>query len=684
MPGLEGTTLGRYRLVRRLGKGGMSEVYLARDRREGRQVAVKVVSGVHAEYLERFRREAEAILNLRHRHILPAYEYGEQEPWYYLAMYYASYGALSKRLSAPTVDRRTGRIGRGNKRQGGPLRLEEAAVLLEQIASALQYAHDSGIIHRDIKPSNILLRGPRYAYLADFGLAKALEGAQGLTQTGSLLGTPEYMAPELSLEPASTSSDIYALGILLYQMVAGRVPFSAETPVATFWKHLRERPMPPSYFNPAIPRSVDLVILHALEKDPRRRFHSPLALAHAYRRALRSSQAAHYDVWESGEAQESSFAFDLPEFAAPSPGFEPPAARGGQREQQEEILVLPALPTLSAPSTDSFTQAESLQGDDGSDPAYPVTTSATIPMEGMGEQRTSSADTPFAASNLTGLPSTHSLQPPATRQHSRPPRTTTMRRRHRKRNPVIVAATVGVGFLLLVALLMSFVYVTAVSRQEAVATATVQAMTTAAAQSARATAEARAHATATASVLTNVTATTPILSDSLLGNTAGRWPENDNCRFIDGSYHVLIQQPGFLQTCVSPAPALTFSNGTIQVDVSLLAGDDSGLIFRASGQQFYDFEITGQGAFFLRRHDPGGAGYTYLIQNTSSNAIVSGGPNTLSVIAEGSDFKLYINNTFVGESHDATYAGGQIGFAAGALASTARAEGSFTNLKIYP
>ncbi len=686
MPGLEGTTLGQYRLLRRLGKGGMSEVYLAYARRESRQVAVKVVSGMHAEYLERFRREAEAILNLRHRHILPAYEYGEQEPWHYLAMYYASYGTLSKRLSASAVDRRTERIGRGNKRQGGPLRLEEAAVLLEQIASALQYAHDSGIIHRDIKPSNILLRNPRYVYLADFGLAKALEGAQGLTQTGSLLGTPEYMAPELSLGPASTSSDIYALGILLYQMVTGRVPFSAETPVATFWKHLRERPMPPSHFNPTIPRSVDLVILHALEKDPRRRFHSPLALAHAYRRALRSSQTAHDNAWESGEAQESFFAFNFPESAAPLPVLDPPArvVQGEPREQQEEILVLPALPTLSAPSTDSLEQAESLQEDDGSDPAYPVTTSATIPMEGMGEQRTSSADTPFAASNLTGLPSTHSLQPPATRQHSRPPRTTTMRRRHRKRNPVIVAATVGVGFLLLVALLMSFVYVTAVSRQEAVATATVQAMTTAAAQSARATAEARAHATATASVLTNVTATTPILSDSLLGNTAGRWPENDNCRFIDGSYHVLIQQPGFLQTCVSPAPALTFSNGTIQVDVSLLAGDDTGLIFRASGQQFYDFEITGQGTFFLRRHDPGGAGYTYLIQNTSSNAIVSGGPNTLSVIAEGSDFKLYINNTFVGESHDAAYASGQIGFAAGALASTARAEGSFANLKIYP
>jgi hypothetical protein len=328
------------------------------------------------------------------------------------------------------------------------------------------------------------------------------------------------------------------------------VPFCAETPVATFWKHLRERPMPPSHLNPAIPRSVDLVILHALEKDPRRRFHSPLALAHAYRRALRSSQTAHDDAWESGEAQESSFAFNFPESAAPLPVLDPPArvGQGEQRKQQEEILVLPALPTLSAPSTDSLEQAESLQEDDGSNPAYPVTTSATIPMEGMGEQRTSPVDTPFAASDLTGLASTHSLQPPATRQRSRPPRPTTMRRRHRKRNPVIVAATVGVGFLLLVALLMSFVYVTAVSRQEAVATATVQEMTTAAAQSARATAEAHAQATATASVLTNVTATTPILSDALLGNTAGRWPENDNCRFMKGppdtpTIHLGVRRP---------------------------------------------------------------------------------------------------------------------------------------------
>lgn len=674
MPGLEGTTLGPYRLLRRLGKGGMSEVYLASDRREGRKVAVKVVSGAHAEYLERFHREAQAILNLRHKHILPAYEYGEQDPWYYLVMYYATYGTLSKRLSAAGVTRAR-RVGKGQVRQGNrPLSLEEAAVLLEQIASALHYAHESGIIHRDIKPSNILLRGPHYAYLADFGLAKALEGSQGLTQTGSLLGTPEYMAPELSLGPASPSSDIYALGVLLYQMVAGRVPFSAETPVATFWKHLRDRPMPPSLYNPAIPRSVDLVILRALEKEPQRRFPSPLALSHAYRRALRSSQSAHNDMQETAEAQLSPLEFDLTAFEASFPAANPAEVAGG--EQHEERLVLPAL------SINPLEWAAPDRGNDEGYTAYPITISETVPVEGFVEQQLPQTDALLPVSGKAGLAATHTLPSPITLPRSRPLRGTATRRRKR-RNSVMVAAAVGVGFLLLVSLLMSFVYITAVSRQEAVATATSRSMTTATAQSARATATAYVQATATASVLSNAISATPLLADNLLGNTAGRWPENANCQFIDGAYHVLIQQPGLLQTCVSSTSALTLDTATIQVDVSLLAGNDAGLIFRASGQQFYDFEITDQGAFFFRRHDPG-AGYTYLIQNTQSAAIVPGSPNTLTVIASGSDFKLYINGAFVGESHDATYASGQVGFAAGSLASAARAEGSFANLKIYP
>ncbi len=647
----------------------MSEVYLAYDQHQGRQVAVKVVSAVHTEYLERFHREAEAILRLRHRHILPAYEFGEQEPWCYLAMYYAEYGTLSRRLS--TRSGRARRSGRGYVKQGGCLSLDEATLLLEQIASALQYAHDAGIIHRDIKASNILLRSPHYAYLADFGLAKALEGAQGLTQTGSLLGTPEYMAPELSLGPATPSSDIYALGIVLYQMVTGRVPFSAETPIATFWKHLRELPAPPSYYNATIPRSVDLVILRALEKEPQNRFRSPMALARAYKRALQP-QSIRGEMRQVAETQPSPIELAEFEAAFSIPDLPPLVATG---QVYKDSLARPAL----APD-----QMEVAGIVDEDDVAYPLTTSTTVPVEGHMDYQPPVTEASLSAVDPlieTGLATTHTLLPPTPVTPSRPLRSG--RRRRRRYNSVVVAAAVGVGFLLIVSILMSFVYVTGVSKQEAAATATVGAMTTAAASATRATATAQVRATATASVLTGATSTTPVLEDNLLANTGGRWPENSNCQFLDGTYHVVIQQSGLLQTCISPVPALTFANAVIQVNVSLLSGSDAGLIFRASGEQFYDFEITNQGAFFFRRHDPGAAGYTYLIQNTLSNAIVSGSSNTLTVIASGSDFKFYINGTFVGENHDATYSSGQIGFAAGALASTSGAEGSFSDLKIY-
>ncbi|HEV2653561.1 MAG TPA: serine/threonine-protein kinase, partial [Ktedonobacteraceae bacterium] len=234
MPGLEGTTLDHYQIQRRLGRGGMAEVYLAHDTETNQEVAIKILAGSQTAYLERFRREAEAIDKLHHEHILPAFDYGDAEPWHYLVMPYVPEGTLRDLM------------------QKGPLALEDVADLLDQIASALQFAHDNGIIHRDIKPSNILLQDDHYIYLADFGLAKTLEGSSELTQTGVLLGTPEYMAPDLADGPATTSSDIYALGVLLYQMVAGRVPFVAETPVAVYWKQIREQPEPPSHINPEL------------------------------------------------------------------------------------------------------------------------------------------------------------------------------------------------------------------------------------------------------------------------------------------------------------------------------------------------------------------------------------------------------------------------------------------------
>ncbi len=272
MPGLVGNKLGRYRLQRLLGHGGMSEVYLAYDERMHRDVAIKVVSSSHVDYIERFQREAGAISNLHHNHILPAFDYGAQEPWHYLVMPYIEHETLSERL------------------ERGPLTLEEAGEMLSQIASGLQYAHEHGIVHRDIKPSNILLRDDHYAYLADFGLAKATNGADGVTRTGVLLGTPEYMAPELADGPASMSSDLYALGISLYEMVTGRLPFTGDTPLAVYLRQLHDPPIPPSRLNPAIPHEVEQVILRALDKDPRRRFQTPQELAQAYLQAVHATE----------------------------------------------------------------------------------------------------------------------------------------------------------------------------------------------------------------------------------------------------------------------------------------------------------------------------------------------------------------------------------------------------------
>jgi serine/threonine protein kinase len=279
MAGLEGTQLGHYYLLRPLGHGGMSDVYLAYDEDVEREIAVKVVTGNHADSVERFQREASAIDKLKHNHILPPFEYGVQESWHYLAMPYIEHGTLRDRLDK------------------GPLTLEEAGEILMQIGSALQFAHDNGILHRDIKPSNILLSNDHYAYLADFGLAKELEGGREVTQTGILLGTPEYMAPELADGPATTSCDIYALGVLLYEMITGYVPFTADTPVATYWKHIRDEPLPPSHFNPAVPPAIDQVILCALQKDPRYRFQTPREMCEAYKRALQAP-TSHYAAFE--------------------------------------------------------------------------------------------------------------------------------------------------------------------------------------------------------------------------------------------------------------------------------------------------------------------------------------------------------------------------------------------------
>jgi tetratricopeptide (TPR) repeat protein/tRNA A-37 threonylcarbamoyl transferase component Bud32 len=273
MPELIGQTLGGYRILEQIGRGGMATVYKAFQPSLDRNVAIKVLPAYYAEqdetFLKRFRIEARAVARLRHPNILMVHDYGEQDGITFIAMEYVEAGTLTERL-------------------GRPMPLPEVEVLLRQVAAALEYAHEQGIIHRDVKPSNILLPKPDWPLLTDFGLAKIVGGAQ-LTQTGTIAGTPAYMSPEQGRgEKLDHRTDLYSLGIVLYEMATGLVPFKAETPMAVIVKHITE-PLPlPRAINPDLSEAVERVILKALAKDPADRFAQAGEMAQAFSAAISS------------------------------------------------------------------------------------------------------------------------------------------------------------------------------------------------------------------------------------------------------------------------------------------------------------------------------------------------------------------------------------------------------------
>lgn len=268
MADLSGTFLGRYKLTALLGKGGMAEVYRAHDASLGREVAVKVIrlgKEVEEEFLKRFEREAKALAKLLHPNIVPIHDYGEANGAPYLVMDYLAGGTLKDALNV-MVD--------GQPAKVPPMPYQKAARLLAPIARALEYAHQQGIIHRDIKPANILLTKSGQPMLSDFGIAKMLEGEEAtqLTSTGAGIGTPDYMAPEQWIGKVDGRADIYALGVVFYELITGQRPFKADTPAAVFLKHLNEPPPPPQQYIPGLPAAVAQVIARALEKKPEDRY----------------------------------------------------------------------------------------------------------------------------------------------------------------------------------------------------------------------------------------------------------------------------------------------------------------------------------------------------------------------------------------------------------------------------
>jgi serine/threonine protein kinase len=262
------TQLGKYHLIRHLAHGGMSDIYLARKEGHEQFYALKVVKPELAGNYQHFRREASILTTLKHEHILPIYDFEEADGMAYYVTPYIEQGSLKERLV------------------NGPLSLEEAGDILKQVGDALHFIHELGLVHRDIKPANILLDETNYAWLADFGLAKEVNAPSDLTDSSCLLGTPYYIAPELLEKPATSSSDIYALGVVLYEMLTSTPPFTGQTPLMICWKHVYELPSRPSELNPAIPAAVEQVILRALEKEPAQRFASVREMVEAYQQAL--------------------------------------------------------------------------------------------------------------------------------------------------------------------------------------------------------------------------------------------------------------------------------------------------------------------------------------------------------------------------------------------------------------
>jgi eukaryotic-like serine/threonine-protein kinase len=256
---------GRYRILRKLGSGGMANVYLAEDEELGRRVAIKILNDRHASdesFVERFRREAKNAAGLSHPNIVSVYDRGEAEGTYYIAMEYLEGRSLKERI-----------VGEG------ALPIAAAIEVTRQILRALNFAHARGIVHRDIKPHNVLLAQdgpgdgePRFK-VTDFGISRTTTSQ--MTEAGSIVGTAQYLSPEQARGAAvDQRSDIYSVGIVLYELLTGRLPFTGDTPLEIAMKHLSEIPKPPSELRPEIPADLDMVVLRALAKDPEDRYES--------------------------------------------------------------------------------------------------------------------------------------------------------------------------------------------------------------------------------------------------------------------------------------------------------------------------------------------------------------------------------------------------------------------------
>jgi len=333
---------GRYRVLSRLGTGGMADVWLAEDTHLQRQVALKVLHRRFAqdrEFVERFRREAESAAGLQHPNIVSVFDRGEFEGTYYIAMQYVEGPTLKALIDSGLTP-------------------EQAVALIRQVLEAARFAHRNGIVHRDLKPQNVIVDGEGKAVVTDFGIARA--GVSEITQTGSVMGTPHYLSPEQAQGFDVTAvSDLYSIGVILYEALTGRVPFEADSAVAVAMKQVSQTPLRPSSINPRVSPALDAAVMRALAKDPGERFQSADAFIAALDAALKEPGAG------DGTAD---FAALPPAVAVPVEGEEEPDPDEQARKRRRRwiaaaiVAVLVGLLVGLALTRDTSTEVPDVTG----------------------------------------------------------------------------------------------------------------------------------------------------------------------------------------------------------------------------------------------------------------------------------------------------------------------------------
>ena len=331
MPFAVGENIGPYRIIEQLGQGGMATVFKAYHASLDRYVALKVLHPAFNEdttFEARFQREARVVAKLEHPHIVPVYDYAEHEKRPYLVMKYIEGDTLKARLSE------------------GPLSSEEIARVVDTVGSALAYAHRHGVLHRDIKPSNVLVSKDGEMYLADFGLARMAQSGESTLSSDMIMGTPQYISPEQALGKSDLDArtDIYSFGVMLYEMVVGQVPFSADTPFSVIHDHIYT-PLPlPHTVNPNVPEAVERVLLKSLAKDRADRYKDANAMIQAFKSAWR----------EAGVPMQGTFL-----------KLTQPATTAPEAQRSEKPVEQPAMkaePTKMAAKADALVAAQEPKG----------------------------------------------------------------------------------------------------------------------------------------------------------------------------------------------------------------------------------------------------------------------------------------------------------------------------------